>query len=349
MKRQPKTEHLTWFLDMNQTKQLNLNPPYQRKSIWTPKDRRFFLDTIFRNYPTPPIFLHRETDDNGRTTYHVVDGKQRLETIFLFADNKIAIDKEFGDVNYNGKKFKNLSTDAKRAFWDYVLVVDYLESVEGTLIEEVFNRVNRNAKNLQAQELRHARYDGWFIKEVEEESEDIFWAEIYVSTKAKSKRMKDVQLISELALIILEGEIKGFDQDYLDEMYGKYDEPEETAKEFDRGSYKTTLAFVKKTIRQMNKTNKCIDKYCRTANNLYTLWALITLSKKKLPSAAVLAKRYLAFMNRVQVFIDAETPQHNKPTAPVKNQFKYYINSIGAATELQQRVNRLSSLMTILK
>ena len=268
MKRQPKTEHLTWFLDMHQTKQLELNPPYQRKSIWTPKDRRFFLDTIFRNYPTPPIFLHRETDSNGRSTYFVVDGKQRLETIIMFAENKIAIDKQFADTELSGKKFKQLSTELKKRFWDYILVVDYLESVDGTLIEEVFNRINMNSKNLQPQELRHARYDGWFIKAAEKESEDSFWEIVNVSTTAKSKRMRDVQLISELMLIIIENEVVGFDQDYINAMYAKYDEPDETVPSFDKKKYEVQKESIKKILRSMNDVNGCIKEFATTANNL---------------------------------------------------------------------------------
>jgi len=54
MRRQPTTQQITWFLDLDRNGQLDLNPPYQRKSVWSPKDRRFFLDTIFKNYPTPP-------------------------------------------------------------------------------------------------------------------------------------------------------------------------------------------------------------------------------------------------------------------------------------------------------
>ncbi len=60
-------------------------------------------------------------------------------------------------------------------FWDYTLVVDFLESVDGANIDQVFDRVNRNSINLQPQELRHARFNGWFIKEAENESEDDFW------------------------------------------------------------------------------------------------------------------------------------------------------------------------------
>lgn len=64
----------------------------------------------------------------------------------MFNENKIAIDKNFGDNNLDGKRLQDLSIEYKRRFWDYVLVVDFIENIEGTSIESVFDRVNRNSK-----------------------------------------------------------------------------------------------------------------------------------------------------------------------------------------------------------
>lgn len=347
MKRQPTPQHITWILDLFRNKQLDLDPPYQRKSVWSPKDRRFFLDTIFRNYPTPPIFVHRTVDENGFSVYHVVDGKQRLETILAFAQNEIAVDKGFGDENLNGKKFRDLLPEYKRKFWDYVLVVDFVESIVGTNIEEVFDRVNRNSKNLQPQELRHARFDGWFITEVETEGEDQFWWNIKVSTRAKEKRMKNIQFISELLLINLEKKIVGFDQDYLDQMYAFYDVPEDIQELFDKDAYIESKNRSKDIIKSMNSINRCIDLYCKTANNLYTLWALISLNET-LPEVGELANKYTSFMSKVQEFIDAETPEEQNPELNEQQHFNYYINSKGASTDFTPRNQRLQALSTIL-
>lgn len=354
MKRQPTPQHVTWFLDMQRNGQLDLNPPYQRKSVWTIKDRKFFLDTIFRNYPAPPIFVHREINDSGFAMYHVVDGKQRLETILSFADSKIAISNDFGDENLNGKKFRDLSVEQKRKFWDYVLVVDFIDSIEGTNIEEVFDRVNRNSKNLQAQELRHAKYDGWFITEAENESDVRFWWDIKVTTRAKEKRMKNIQFVSELLLIILEGDIVGFSQDYLDLMYAKYDTLDEIEDDyqlegtFDEEAYKTKKEEVKQIFTEMNNVNGCIDTYGKTANNLYSLWALIYLNLDKLSTVEELAKNYLSFMQAVDVFIQAKTSEDAELSNEKENYFAYYKNSKGASTELPQRRSRLNALQTIL-
>ncbi|MCA6416985.1 MAG: DUF262 domain-containing protein [Cytophagales bacterium] len=349
MKRQPSTQQISWFLDLERNTQLDLNPPYQRKSVWSPKDRRFFLDTIFRNYPTPPIFVHWTIDDNGFTMYHIVDGKQRLETILGFAKNKIAIYPNYGDVNFDGKKFSELDVDQKRKFWDYTLVVDFIESVDGANIDQVFDRVNRNPINMQPQELRHARFNGWFINETEDEAENDFWWNIKVSTRAKDKRMKNVQLIAELLLIILDKKIVGFNQDYLDDMFALYDSPEESVDTFDEEAYKIDRNRIKTYLTEMEAHNSCISTYAKTANNLYTLWALVALNA--VPAAATLADSYTAFMTQVGILAAAENPEALVPdnAAPMlQKAFTYYRNSKGASTDLTQRNERLNSLKSVL-
>ena len=62
---------------------LNLEPGFQRDSVWREKDRAKLNDSIIRNYPLPAIFLYRRNED-GHLVYDVIDGKQRLESIFMF-------------------------------------------------------------------------------------------------------------------------------------------------------------------------------------------------------------------------------------------------------------------------
>ncbi|NQX40774.1 Protein of unknown function DUF262 [Pedobacter steynii] len=354
MKRQPTPQHLTWFLDMYRNGQLVLNPPYQRKSVWAPKDRAFFLDTIFRNYPAPPVFVHREIDDKGYTTFNVVDGKQRLETIIMFAENKISISKTFGDENINGKKFKDIPIEYRRKFWDYVLVVDFIESIEGTNIDEVFDRVNRNSKNLQPQELRHARFDGWFILESEKESEQEFWWKLKVSTKARDKRMRNVQFISELLAVLLENDIHGFSHEYLDEIYAKYDSPEETEDFPDTELFDQRKERIKTIITEMNEVNSCIDLYCQTSNNIYSLWAFLALNESDLPDVATIANKYLHFMVGVQHEIEYPTRAEKPMTVTIEEgrnlaqENIYLVNSKGASTDYPQRLNRITALKSIL-
>ena len=65
------------------SRRVNLEPGFQRKSVWTITDRRRLIQSIISKYPVPSIFLYRR-NERGKVVYDVIDGKQRLETIFMF-------------------------------------------------------------------------------------------------------------------------------------------------------------------------------------------------------------------------------------------------------------------------
>lgn len=355
MKRQASVQDISWFLDLNNVSKLNLNPPYQRRSVWTPSDRKFFLDTIFRNYPCPPIFIHKTIDDSGSTTYHVVDGKQRLETIIRFAENKMPISKEFGDERLNGKRFKSLDSDLKKIFWNYSLAVDFIEIPEGLDINEVFDRVNRNSRNLERQELRHARFNGWFITEAEKEADDdIFWQNIKVTTLAKAKRMKNVQLVSELILILIDKKIHGFSQNFLDDSYAKYEEIELEGGEviIDEEEYIQKKNFVKGFLQEMENYNSCVSTYGKVAYNLYVLFAVVCLENMN-KSPEDVANIYISFMAEIDVFKKSDDAEElfNSPAQKSNNwelAFKYYKNTRGANTDYNQRNERFEALREVI-
>lgn len=342
MDRKATTQDITWFLDIYQSNKLDLDPPYQRRSVWSPGDRKYFLDTILRGYPSPPIFLNKMTNENGLTTYHVVDGKQRLQTIFMFAENKIALASDFGDIRLNNKKWESLPQETKMKFWNYSLTVEIINVIETSIINQVFSRFNKNSRRLEKQELRHARFEGWFINVVETEAEDEMWKLFKVVTDARSRRMKDAQFISELFLIILDGKIVGFDQDYLDEKYSEYDNPSENVPGFLEEDFREEVNEVKKYIQDMENKNNCISKYAKTSANFYVLWALIFLNKS-LPEPHILAEKYEAFMTNVEYYIKNNSVEGlAKETSDSVT--KYYLNSKGANTDYIQRQARLDVL-----
>ena len=238
--RRASTQDVSWFLDQARQKRLDLEPPYQRKSVWTSGDRRFFLDTIFRDYPCPPIYLHKTIDDAGAAIYHIVDGKQRIETVINFAtQNRLRLPKEFGDDRLDNKRWKDIfnSTDLRNRFLNYVFSVEYFDDVDGTLVNEIFARMNKNSRKLTPQELRNARFDGWFAKQVESEVENTIWRTFGVVTPGKARRMADAQFIAELLMVIVQHKITGFDHDAIDQIYADYDDIESPDISFDVEGY----------------------------------------------------------------------------------------------------------------
>ena len=222
--RRPTQQDLSWFLDLYKQEKLNLDPGYQRRSVWTRKDKTFFLNTIINNYPCPAIYIQKETDDNFETIYNVVDGKQRLMTIIGFYHNKIKLGDDFNNTELDNKKWRDIEDrEIKKRFLNYSFNVETLDSIDDAGWNLVFDRLNRNSKTLSHQELRHARFDGWLVSRAEHEASQPFWKEIKISSAAKARRMKDVEFISIFMLIILEGKIVGFPQSALDILYEKYE------------------------------------------------------------------------------------------------------------------------------
>src|SRR5689334_19458608 len=68
-------------------KQINLDPPYQRKPAWKTKQRLLLLSSLFNGIPIPALIFHKRFDSKlNREIYDVLDGKQRVETILHFIE-----------------------------------------------------------------------------------------------------------------------------------------------------------------------------------------------------------------------------------------------------------------------
>lgn len=353
MKRRPTTQDITWLLDLARNGQLDLDPPYQRRSVWTRKDKQFFLDTIFRDYPSPAIFLHKTISDTGDVTYHVVDGKQRLQTILGFAHDEIRVGKDYGDSRLDGKKWSDIlkgDDKLKHQFWNYQVSVEMVDRVEGSLINEVFDRLNRNARKLTRQELRHAKFDGWFAAQVEKESENEIWKDLGVVTTARVKRMADTQFISELLLVVLENAVLGFDQDVLDDLYAKYDDwPEESEADFSEAKFSKSVAAIRAYLTKLEKHGNTVSECAKSFTHFYTLWCVIALNLSTVQArpARGVAARYAAFMKKVgaltaekdlEAFIKTDTKNI------YTNALSYYNSARGASTDLTPREERYAVL-----
>ncbi|MGL5891255.1 MAG: DUF262 domain-containing protein [Bacteroidia bacterium] len=214
---------LSWFYDIYNRELLELNPPYQRRSVWNQEYKDFFIDTILQNYPAPAIFLYEEINANGIAKYNVVDGKQRISTIIEFLENKFPVYEKAAITELRGKYFEELSKDEKIKIWNYSFLVEYLPTSEETMINNIFDRINRNVAKLTSQELRHARFSGAFITTAEELTDymnEKFNNSFPRIASQSKKQMKDVELVSQVLLLIEEGP-KGYSSDELDIEFSK--------------------------------------------------------------------------------------------------------------------------------
>ncbi len=338
LERKPTQQDITWFLDLNSNKKLDLNPEYQRKSIWTPSDREFFLDTVMNNFPCPPIFLHKDIDANGKVTYRVIDGKQRLTSIILFAENKFALGYTDGETTpYTGKTFNQLLEEEKKTFWNYMIPVEMVNVDNIAIVRGIFDRLNRNNQRLNAQELRKARYGGELQAFIETESEDAsFWGSVVRFTKRDISRMADHQFIAEIAMLVISGKVVGFNQDELDAFYAEHDES------FEKSAYVMDIfSKMKAYFIKLNNYDHVIDKFYSTRSNTYTLWSVFIPDSENLPDPTTTSKKLQLFGEQLKGISETENPDKNVET--------YSANNKSATTDKKQRDERAASLRNFLK
>ncbi len=216
---------ISWFWDLYKRVHLNLDPPYQRRSVWNQEFKEYFIDTVLLGYPAPSLFVYEEISPDGNTNYNVVDGKQRLSTIFEFLDNIFSVSDRSELTELRGKYFQSFTDDLKRSFFGYQFAVEYLPTSDEQIINAIFDRINRNVAKLTPQELRHAKYSGRFISKAEELTQ---WMQALLPhnvprlTEQTRKQMKDVETVAGLLLLIEEGP-KGYSQADLDAAFSDRD------------------------------------------------------------------------------------------------------------------------------
>lgn len=212
------TKPISWFIELQNEGVLNLSPGFQRKSVWSEKDRCKLMISIFEGFPVPSVFLYKREHEDGSDVFDVLDGKQRLESIFGYCKAKKFARKGYDvkfhfedDPNYGDRPYlwqwRHLSEDAQYRVLNYKIQV---VEVSGELdaIRDLFVRINSTGKKLTQQEQRHAKYvNSEILSEAERLARKLrrHLTADRVITKAQIDRMKDTELVTELLISFYQG------------------------------------------------------------------------------------------------------------------------------------------------
>lgn len=142
--------------------------PIQRQSSqWTNLQQSLLIHSILANYPVPSIYVEKataeETDDKGKNVfkYSVLDGKQRLTTIFSYIDNEYALNEDAPNVCVEGEEFElagkyfdELDEDVKQELLRYRFSILAFEDCSDEEIEEIFFRLNNSTPLTKPQKAR---------------------------------------------------------------------------------------------------------------------------------------------------------------------------------------------------
>lgn len=230
------TETTAWFRDRYQEDSLVLKPPYQRKPVWAARQKCYLIESMLLRVPIPEIYIQQTTSHEGRTTYAIVDGQQRIRAVlqFLGAEreppelehNKFSLDKLDPESDWYNKTFTDLSDTEKQRIYSYKFVIRYLETDNENEVRDMFRRLNKYLAPLKPQELRNATYIGPFLQLSTRLSDNPYWAENRIVTPATIRRMGDIEFVSELLIGLLHGP-QGGSAAVIDEYYEMYEDYED--------------------------------------------------------------------------------------------------------------------------
>ncbi|MNV01540.1 hypothetical protein D3C71_917450 [compost metagenome] len=161
---------LRWWFEQMLAGNIDLEPPYQRRSdIWTTQKKAHLIDSLINDFDIPKIYVAdftraRSPLNLSKQPYAIVDGKQRLKAIFDFMSGNIKLNRsslwlENPDAQIKGLGFAEL----REKFPSLALKIEIFEPVvmsiatdDDAKIYEMFVRLN-SGEAANSAEKRNAR------------------------------------------------------------------------------------------------------------------------------------------------------------------------------------------------
>src|SRR5215471_13884499 len=84
----------------SERQEIELEPDYQRiGGIWTREKRQLLLDSLLNGFDVPKLYFHEfvphKQEGGKKFRYAIIDGKQRLQTIWDFIDGNLPLAEDF--------------------------------------------------------------------------------------------------------------------------------------------------------------------------------------------------------------------------------------------------------------
>lgn len=219
---------------------INTDPDYQRRSdIWTLDKRQLLIDSILNDYDMPKLYFHllsieQKKDSGTGCDYAIIDGKQRLETVWGFIDGNFRLADDFiylldPKVKAGGLTYVDIAKEypkLKIRFDSFGLPIMLVETDDIDLIEDMFSRMNE-AVPLNAAEKRNA-FGGSMAEVIRRvSSHDFFTTRVRFNNNRYQHREVAAKLLYLEYSLKNHGKITDTKKPYLDAMVKQYTKKQE--------------------------------------------------------------------------------------------------------------------------
>ncbi len=186
-------------------------PEWQREKVWEKGKKQKLIDSILRGWKLPKFYFLK-TGSNPEE-FEVLDGQQRLMTIFEFFDDQLALTPESAN-EFGGDSYSSLPNDASDNFDDFEIEYDEIEDAGEEEQREFFQRLQEGLPLTSSEKLNSAyskltdftralAKHSFFLKKV----------------TASDKRYGYFDIVSKVAALAIEGIDTGLRYDDLKQTF----------------------------------------------------------------------------------------------------------------------------------
>lgn len=164
---------------------LFLSPEFQRNRVWGIERMSLLIESLMLQIPIPSFYFQEDYEGNKQ----VIDGLQRLSTIYSYMKDEFSLKGLQYLSHYNGTYYSELPRKYKTRIEETQLAVNVLDSKCSDLVKfDVFRRVNTGGIPLNSQEIRNIMATEETRKLLRKMSESNEFQ------KATRKRIKDLRM-----------------------------------------------------------------------------------------------------------------------------------------------------------
>lgn len=168
-------------------------PTYQRKFVWTPKQRSRFIESVFLGVPIMPFLVSISGEE---AELEIIDGSQRIRTLVEYCANNLKLVGLEKLSSLNGTTFNDLSKNRQNKFllrdFRFHVVTD---RATPDIRADIFNRVNTSSNKLSPSETRKGVYQSEFYDFIIECAKDQLFREVCPIPKSKIDRGEYEELV----------------------------------------------------------------------------------------------------------------------------------------------------------
>lgn len=288
--------NVTEILQRMRASEYYVDRSFQRRLVWTEKQKVRLIETILMDYPVPEIYLWEQAPntETGQQMFSIVDGQQRLSTLREFTSNEWPLTASYLDEDHQGENYaslhwKDLPEELRAKIYQYNINVRRIPSdISEDEIRKIFARLNETDRSLNPQEMQHATLNGEFLNAALEVADCEEMKVLEIFTKDNIRRMVDVEFASQLLGYERKG-IVSDTQKSMNELYDDFSDEYPDASS-DKKKIRQSLKFMAEVFQDAS-----VRDMFETQNNVYTLHSLFDAVPDV--SASDWTERLSAFVN----------------------------------------------------